>query len=146
MCSAVLSRLGRETSLGAQGLVHITELSWQKVTMPEKVVALNEAVRCQILSMDPRKGRINLSIKVPTSTPGPSCTCACCLCIPPHYRLPYLVFRDPTTCSGVQRCDPRPSTAGSRLVMLGPTTSLSQSRHTSRVTGWLQRPHLTAHA
>ena len=47
-----------------QGLVHITELSWQKVTMPEKVVALNEAVRCQILSMDPRKGRINLSIKV----------------------------------------------------------------------------------
>ena len=44
--------------------MHITELSWQKVTMPEKVVALNEAVRCQILSMDPRKGRINLSIKV----------------------------------------------------------------------------------
>ena len=53
-----------------QGLVHITELSWQKVTMPEKVVALNEAVRCQVLSMDPRKGRITLSIKV-RSLPWP---------------------------------------------------------------------------
>ena len=44
--------------------MHITELSWQKVTMPEAVVKEGEGVRCQILSMDPSRGRINLSMKV----------------------------------------------------------------------------------
>ena len=56
------------TFCGVQGLVHITELSWQKVTMPERVVSVGEDVRCQILSMDPSRGRINLSLKV--SLPG----------------------------------------------------------------------------
>ena len=48
---------------GADGLVHISELSWTPVRSPEDVVRVGQEVDVQVLSVDPVNNRIALSIK-----------------------------------------------------------------------------------
>ena len=48
---------------GADGLVHISELSWTPVRSPEDVVKVGQEVDVQVLSVDPVTNRIALSIK-----------------------------------------------------------------------------------
>ena len=48
---------------GADGLVHLTELSWQHVTHPREVVQVNQEVEVEVISIDPDRKRIGLSMK-----------------------------------------------------------------------------------
>ncbi len=66
-------RRGRVTSLcdfgafvdigGADGLVHLSELSWSRVKHPEEVLSVGDEVDVYVLSVDEDRKRIALSIK-----------------------------------------------------------------------------------
>ncbi|MBK8023245.1 MAG: S1 RNA-binding domain-containing protein [Chloroflexi bacterium] len=48
---------------GAEGLVHLTELSYQHVTHPREIVQVGQTVRVEVISIDPDQKRIGLSMK-----------------------------------------------------------------------------------
>ncbi len=48
---------------GAEGLVHITELSWQHVTHPKQVLEVGQEIEVKVINIDEAKNRIGLSIK-----------------------------------------------------------------------------------
>lgn len=48
---------------GAEGLVHVSEISWEKVTNPADYYRQGDKVRIAVLSVDPDAGKLNLSIK-----------------------------------------------------------------------------------
>jgi len=48
---------------GVEGLVHISELSWQRISSPASVLKVSEAVRVKVIGVDKQKARINLSVK-----------------------------------------------------------------------------------
>lgn len=54
---------------GVDGLVHITDLSWGRVTHPTEVVELDQAVKVVILDFDQDKKRISLGMKQLTAHP-----------------------------------------------------------------------------
>ncbi|MCM3747382.1 30S ribosomal protein S1 [Paenibacillus pasadenensis] len=54
---------------GVDGLVHVSEMSWQHVAHPKDVVSEGQAVRVKVLKLDPNAGKISLSIKA--AQPGP---------------------------------------------------------------------------
>jgi small subunit ribosomal protein S1 len=66
-------RVGRVVSLvdfgvfvdigGAEGLVHLTELSWQHLTHPKELVKVGQEVKVEVISIDPKRKRIGLSMK-----------------------------------------------------------------------------------
>ncbi|WP_042162592.1 30S ribosomal protein S1 [Paenibacillus gorillae] len=54
---------------GIDGLVHVSELSWQHVAHPKDVVSEGQAVTVKVLKVDPAAGKISLSLKA--AQPGP---------------------------------------------------------------------------
>ncbi len=48
---------------GADGLIHLSELSWNRVTHPSEVVQVGDKVKVQILSVDLERRRIGLSMR-----------------------------------------------------------------------------------
>ena len=48
---------------GAEGLIHLSELSWDAVLTPEAVVQPGTVVRVRVLGADAERGRIRLSLK-----------------------------------------------------------------------------------
>jgi predicted RNA-binding protein with RPS1 domain len=48
---------------GADGLVHISELSWHRIDHPREVVKLGDEIEVQVLGVDQETGRISLSRK-----------------------------------------------------------------------------------
>ena len=54
---------------GVDGLIHITDLSWGRVTHPEEVVQLDEKLNVVILDFDDSKKRIALGLKQLTPHP-----------------------------------------------------------------------------
>lgn len=48
---------------GAEGLVHLTELSWKHVTHPREALKVGQEVRVEVISVDQDRKRIGLSIK-----------------------------------------------------------------------------------
>jgi small subunit ribosomal protein S1 len=48
---------------GAEGLVHLTELSWQHVTHPRDLVQVGQMVRVEVISIDRDAKRIGLSMR-----------------------------------------------------------------------------------
>jgi small subunit ribosomal protein S1 len=54
---------------GVDGLIHITDLSWGRVTHPEEVVALDQKLNVVILDFDDDKKRIALGLKQLTPHP-----------------------------------------------------------------------------
>ncbi len=48
---------------GADGLVHISELSWKRVAHPKELVKVGEEVKVKILGVDPERKRISLSMR-----------------------------------------------------------------------------------
>ncbi len=73
------TRTGRVVSLvdfgafidigGAEGLVHLTELSWQHVTHPRELLNVGDEVRVEVISVDPDRKRIGLSMKSQAADP-----------------------------------------------------------------------------
>ena len=66
-------RIGRVTSLadfgafvnisGADGLVHLSEISWERINHPSEVLKVGQEVKVKIISVDKDKKRIGLSIR-----------------------------------------------------------------------------------
>ncbi len=66
-------RTGRVTSLadfgafvnieGADGLVHLSEVSWERVQHPSEVLKIGQEVQVQVISIDQENKRIGLSIR-----------------------------------------------------------------------------------
>ncbi len=54
---------------GVDGLIHITDLSWGRVTHPEEVVHLDQKLNVVILNFDDEKKRIALGLKQLTAHP-----------------------------------------------------------------------------
>lgn len=54
---------------GVDGLVHITDLSWGRVTHPSEIVSLDETVKVVVLDFDEDKKRISLGMKQLTPHP-----------------------------------------------------------------------------
>lgn len=54
---------------GVDGLVHITDLSWGRVTHPSEIVSLDEVVKVVVLDFDGDKKRISLGMKQLTPHP-----------------------------------------------------------------------------
>ena len=54
---------------GADGLIHLSELSWNRVTHPNEVVKVGERVKVQVLSVDTERRRIGLSLRRLTPQP-----------------------------------------------------------------------------
>ena len=48
---------------GADGLVHLTEMSWRHVTHPREVLHVGQEVEVDVISIDPVRKRIGLSMK-----------------------------------------------------------------------------------
>ena len=48
---------------GLEGLVHVSELSWGRVRHPEDVVCCGQEMRVKVVSVNPKLGRIALSLK-----------------------------------------------------------------------------------
>lgn len=48
---------------GADGLVHLTEISWKHVTHPREVLEVGQEVEVEVISVDPDRKRIGLSMK-----------------------------------------------------------------------------------
>ncbi len=74
-------REGRVTSLadfgafvninGADGLVHLTEISWDRIRHPSEVLKVGQRVRVRIISIDEERKRIGLSIRRLLPDPWP---------------------------------------------------------------------------
>jgi len=72
-------RTGRVTSLadfgafvninGADGLVHLSEISWDRVQHPSEVLEVGQEVKVKIISIDHEKKRIGLSIRALADDP-----------------------------------------------------------------------------
>jgi small subunit ribosomal protein S1 len=72
-------RTGRVTSLadfgafvnisGADGLVHLSEISWDRINHPSEVLKVGQEVKVKVISIDKEKKRIGLSIRQLLSDP-----------------------------------------------------------------------------
>jgi small subunit ribosomal protein S1 len=54
---------------GAEGLVHVTEISWKHINHPQDVLRKGQKVRVEVISVDPVNKRIGLSIRRQESDP-----------------------------------------------------------------------------
>jgi small subunit ribosomal protein S1 len=72
-------RTGRVTSLadfgafvnisGADGLVHLSEISWERIAHPSEVLKVGQEVKVKVISIDKDKKRIGLSIRALQADP-----------------------------------------------------------------------------
>jgi small subunit ribosomal protein S1 len=49
---------------GADGLVHLSEISWKRINHPSEVLKVGQAVKVKVLGMDRERKRISLSMKL----------------------------------------------------------------------------------
>lgn len=60
-----------EVAPGVEGLVHISELAWQRVQKTSDVVQPDKVVKVKVLKVDPASRKISLSIKQTQEPPAP---------------------------------------------------------------------------
>lgn len=53
----------KDAKISLEGLVHISEISWEKVDDPSKFYKEKDKVKVKVLAIDQQSGRLNLSIK-----------------------------------------------------------------------------------
>ncbi|MCK4917548.1 MAG: S1 RNA-binding domain-containing protein [Candidatus Omnitrophica bacterium] len=54
---------------GVDGLLHIADMSWKKITHPSEIVAVGSEIKVEVLGFDKEKGRISLGLKQTTPDP-----------------------------------------------------------------------------
>ena len=59
----------KEKGIEIEGLVHISEIAWEKVEDPQKYVKTGEKIEVMVIGIDKSAGRLNLSIKQLTPDP-----------------------------------------------------------------------------
>ncbi|HEX9007980.1 MAG TPA: S1 RNA-binding domain-containing protein [Patescibacteria group bacterium] len=52
-----------------EGLIHISEISWEKVDDPNEMFKVGQEVKVQVIGIDKANGKLNLSIKQMTTDP-----------------------------------------------------------------------------
>jgi len=48
---------------GVDGLLHITDMSWSKISHPSEIVALSDKIEVMVLNLDKESGKISLGLK-----------------------------------------------------------------------------------
>ncbi|MDD5409735.1 MAG: S1 RNA-binding domain-containing protein, partial [Candidatus Omnitrophica bacterium] len=48
---------------GVDGLLHITDMSWSKISHPSEIVAIGDKIEVMILNMDQASGKVSLGLK-----------------------------------------------------------------------------------
>ena len=48
---------------GVDGLLHITDMSWSKISHPSEIVALGDKIEVKILNLDKESGKVSLGLK-----------------------------------------------------------------------------------
>jgi small subunit ribosomal protein S1 len=48
---------------GVDGLLHITDMSWSKISHPSEVVALGDRIEVMVLNLDKEQGKVSLGLK-----------------------------------------------------------------------------------
>ena len=61
---------------GVDGMVHISELSWQRVRHPQDVVAIGDPITVHVLSFDKEKKKISLGVRLAEDNPWNKFTAA----------------------------------------------------------------------
>ena len=54
---------------GVDGLLHIADMSWKKITHPSEIVAIGDEIQVMVLSFDRERGKISLGLKQTTPDP-----------------------------------------------------------------------------
>ena len=54
---------------GLDGLLHISDLSWGRISHPSEVVKLDETIECVVIAVDKQNEKISLGLKQKTSSP-----------------------------------------------------------------------------
>jgi len=54
---------------GLDGLLHIADMSWKKISHPSEIVAVGDEIQIMILNFDREKGKISLGLKQTTPDP-----------------------------------------------------------------------------
>ena len=54
---------------GVDGLLHIADMSWKKITHPSEIVAVGDEIQILVLRFDKEKGKISLGLKQTTPDP-----------------------------------------------------------------------------
>jgi len=54
---------------GLDGLLHISDLSWGRISHPSEVVELDQEIECVVVGVDKEKEKISLGLKQKTSSP-----------------------------------------------------------------------------
>ena len=54
---------------GVDGLLHIADMSWKKITHPSEIVAVGDEIQVMVLEFDKEKGKISLGLKQTTPDP-----------------------------------------------------------------------------
>jgi len=54
---------------GVEGLIHISEISWEKVENPNQYFKIGDKVKVKIIGIDEKQGKLNLSLKQLTDDP-----------------------------------------------------------------------------
>ena len=54
---------------GVDGLLHIADMSWKKITHPSEIVAVGDEIQVMIVGFDREKGKISLGLKQTTPDP-----------------------------------------------------------------------------
>lgn len=60
---------GKDTVGHVEGLVHISEISWEKVTHPKEYHKVGDKIQIRVLGVDEKTGKLNLSIKQLSNDP-----------------------------------------------------------------------------
>jgi small subunit ribosomal protein S1 len=59
---------------GADGLVHLSEISWKRINHPSEVLKVGQAIKVKVLGMDRERKRISLSMKLLEEDPFTAAT------------------------------------------------------------------------
>ncbi|MCX5698929.1 MAG: S1 RNA-binding domain-containing protein, partial [Candidatus Omnitrophica bacterium] len=54
---------------GVDGLLHITDMSWSKISHPSEIVAIGDKIEVMILNLDQASGKVSLGLKQRLSDP-----------------------------------------------------------------------------
>jgi small subunit ribosomal protein S1 len=54
---------------GVDGLLHISDLSWGRISHPSEVVKLDQEIECMVIAVDKQNEKISLGIKQKTASP-----------------------------------------------------------------------------
>lgn len=60
---------GKEDGAKVEGLIHISEISWEKVEDPNEMFKVGQEVKVQVIGVDKAVGKLNLSIKQMSGDP-----------------------------------------------------------------------------